>query len=72
MALDDLDEMDRRFDGMTLPEKLGLIEHFVRRLRREFTAPEFERQMREMANDPDVLRELRTADLGGGPLSAAG
>jgi hypothetical protein len=63
MDADDWADIEARFDQLSFDAKLRLIERLVRRLRRgAFADPvAFEREMNEMAADPDVKRELGPA-----------
>lgn len=66
MELDDaLAEIEKKFDPLSVDDKLLVIEHLVRRVRHaEYMDPaEFERQMSEMASDPELLRRM---GMGGG------
>jgi hypothetical protein len=63
-------EIERQFDTLSLDAKLRLIERLVRRIRLGSIDEEaFAREMQEMANDPDMLREMNVPQ---GPTHAAG
>jgi hypothetical protein len=67
MELDDaLAEIEKRFDPLSVDEKLLVIEHLVRRVRHaEYIDPaEAERQMAEFAADEEMLRRI---GMGGAP-----
>jgi hypothetical protein len=57
----DWKQVEEQFATLSLHEQLLFIERLVRRVRRHayLDAADFDREMEEMANDPDVQRELR-------------
>lgn len=63
MHRDELADIEERFDRSSGEDKLRLIERLVRRLRlgamTDLAA--VERQVQEMAADPDIQRELGSA-----------
>ncbi len=61
MTQDELTDFEQRFDQLSFDAKLRLLERLLRRLRRgAFADPvAFEREVQEMAADPDIERELR-------------
>jgi hypothetical protein len=64
------DKLNRQFDGLTQHDQFLLVEGLLRRMRQKalFDPVEFDQQMDEMANDPDIQRELR---MGSGPSEAS-
>ncbi len=67
MELDEaLAEIEKRFDPLSVDDKLLVIEHLVRRVRHaEYIDPaEAERQLDEFAADEDMLRRI---GMGGAP-----
>jgi hypothetical protein len=57
---DDITDIEERFERLSLDAKLRLIERLVRRVRLgdTFGAAAFEQSVKEMASDPDMLREM--------------
>jgi hypothetical protein len=64
MVQDLFDEIEQRFDRLSLDSKLRVIEILVRRVRLGTPdARQFEREVKAMANDLEIQRELESERL---------